>query len=62
MNCKIYCFVLALLIQTINAFSQNNLPKGSLIVAKDGSGNYKTVFIHKNYIYIKYILDKSNKK
>jgi len=43
MNCKFYCFILAFIIQTINAFSQNNLPKGSLIVAKDGSGNYKTV-------------------
>lgn len=32
-----------LFIQSIYAFSQSNLPKGSLIVAKDGSGGYKTV-------------------
>eukprot|EP00833_Pecoramyces_ruminatium_P014913 jgi/Orpsp1_1/1188945/evm.model.d7180000068426.1 len=43
MNCKFSCIILALLVQTIYAFSQSNLPNGSLIVAKDGSGNYKTI-------------------
>ncbi|KAG4091269.1 pectin lyase-like protein [Neocallimastix lanati (nom. inval.)] len=43
MNCKLNCLIITFLIQAIYAFSQNNLPKGSLIVAKDGSGNYKTI-------------------
>jgi len=41
---KIFIYSLfALLIQNIYAFSQSNLPSGSIIVAKDGSGKYKTV-------------------
>jgi len=43
MNCNFCFIVIALLVETIYAFSQGNLPKGSLIVAKDGSGNYRTV-------------------
>ncbi|ORX61193.1 pectin lyase-like protein [Piromyces finnis] len=35
--------IFALLIQCIYAFSQSNLPNGSIIVAKDGSGNYNTI-------------------
>jgi len=58
MNCKLNCLIITFLIQAIYAFSQNNLPKGSLIVAKDGSGNYKTVYIKifNNYILKKIII------
>jgi len=44
---KLYLFNILLLyfIQSILAFPQNKLPSNAIIVAKDGSGKYKTVNI-----------------
>jgi len=41
--------ILLLIIQITFAFDQSKLPKNALIVAKDGSGKYKTVNINIYY-------------
>jgi len=43
---SLFNVILLCCIKSIIAFSQSQLPAGSIIVAKDGSGNFNTVSIY----------------
>jgi len=49
---NLFNIILLCFIKSIIAFSQSQLPAGSIIVAKDGSGNFNTVSIYINSYFL----------